>query len=71
MDIPSHLKDSHYKDAKKIGRGIDYKYPHSYPNNYVEQQYLPDNLKDKVYYIPQNNKFERNIENFIKTLKKG
>lgn len=71
MDMPSHLKDSHYKDAKKIGRGIDYKYPHSYPNNYVEQQYLPDNLKDKVYYIPQNNKFERNIENFIKTLKKG
>lgn len=71
MDMPSHLKDSHYKDAKKIGRGIDYKYPHSYPNNYVEQQYLPDNLKDKVYYIPQNNKFEKNIENFMKTLKKG
>lgn len=71
MDIPSHLKDSHYKDAKKIGRGIDYKYPHSYPNNYVEQQYLPDNLKDKIYYVPQNNKFERNVENFMKTLKKG
>lgn len=71
MDIPSHLKDSHYKDAKKIGRGIDYKYPHSYPNNYIEQQYLPDNLKDKIYYVPQNNKFERNVENFMKTLKKG
>lgn len=70
-DIPIHLKDSHYNGAKKIGRGVDYKYPHNYTNNYVKQQYLPDNLKNKKYYIPQNNKFEQNIDNFLKFLEKS
>ena len=70
MDIPNHLKDSHYEGAKKIGRGVEYLYPHNYPNNYVKQQYLPNNLKDKKYYIPQSNKFENNIDNYMKTLKK-
>lgn len=71
MDVPSHLKDSHYEGAKKIGRGVEYLYPHNYPNNYIKQQYLPNNLKDKKYYIPQNNKFENNIDNYMKTLKKN
>lgn len=71
MDIPLHLKDSHYSGAKNIGRGVDYKYPHNYPNNYVKQQYLPDNLKDKQYYNPQNNKFEQNIDKYLKFLEKS
>lgn len=70
-DIPMHLKDSHYNGAKNIGRGVDYKYPHNYPNNYIKQQYLPDNLKDKQYYNPQNNKFEQNIDKFLKFLEKS
>lgn len=70
-DIPMHLKDSHYSGAKNIGRGIDYKYPHNYPNNYIKQQYLPDNLKDRQYYNPQNNKFEQNIDKYLKFLKKS
>ena len=41
-DIPLHLKDAHYASAKKLGRGVEYKYPHSFENHYVEQQYLPD-----------------------------
>lgn len=69
-DIPPHLKDSHYSGAKKIGRGVEYKYPHSYPNNYVKQQYLPDNLLNKNYYIPQGNKFEQNIEKYLEFLNK-
>jgi len=68
-DVPLHLKDSHYEGAKKMGRGVDYKYPHSYPNNYVKQQYLPDLIKDKKYYIPQNNKFEQNIKEYWDKLK--
>ncbi|NLB82027.1 MAG: replication-associated recombination protein A [Clostridiaceae bacterium] len=60
-EIPSHIKDSHYSGAKKLNRGTGYKYPHDYPNHYVKQQYLPDNLKSKKYYIPQDNKFEKNI----------
>lgn len=68
-DIPPHLKDSHYSGAKNIGRGIDYKYPHNYPNNYVKQQYLPDNIKDSIYYIPGENKNEKAYENYWKSIK--
>lgn len=52
--IPSHLADSHYKGAKDLRRGIGYLYPHDFPDNWVKQQYLPDKLKDKKYYIPKN-----------------
>lgn len=57
--IPAHLKDSHYDGAKKLGRGQTYKYPHGYPNSYVEQQYLPDSIKDRVYYKFGENKAEQ------------
>ena len=49
-DIPAYLMDSHYAGAKKLGRGLTYQYPHSFPNHYVPQQYLPDRLKDAAYY---------------------
>lgn len=58
-DIPNHLKDAHYGGAGKMGRGVEYKYPHSYSNHYVEQQYLPDNIRNKKYYDFGDNKFER------------
>ncbi len=51
--VPDHLKDSHYKDAKKYGYGVDYKYPHDYPNHLVEQEYLPKELRDKKYIDPE------------------
>lgn len=57
--IPAHLKDSHYEGAKKLGRGQTYKYPHGYPNSYVEQQYLPDSIKDREYYKFGENKAEQ------------
>ncbi len=47
--VPDHLKDTHYKDAKKYGYGADYKYPHDYPGHHVEQDYLPKELKGKKY----------------------
>ena len=58
-DIPDHLKDAHYSGAKSLGRGITYKYPHNYPNHYIPQQYLPNNIKDKVYYEFGDNKLEK------------
>lgn len=58
-DIPAHLKDSHYGGAKKLGHGTEYKYPHSYKNHYVPQQYLPDNIKDSRYYEYGDNKTEQ------------
>lgn len=53
-DIPNHLKDAHYNSAKKLGRGVDYKYPHDY-GGFVKQQYLPDEIKDEVFYKENKN----------------
>ena len=68
-DIPLHLKDAHYSGAKNLGRGIEYKYPHDYPNNYIDQQYLPDSIKDKRYYIPGKNKNETAYSNYWENIK--
>ena len=68
-EIPSHLKDSHYKGAKKLGRGVDYLYPHNYPHHYVKQQYMPDSLNGTVYYHPQDNKYENAIKQYMDFLK--
>ena len=46
-----------------------YKYPHNYPNSWVEQQYLPDNIKDRVYYHPKNNKYEENLNKLHSEMK--
>lgn len=54
-DVPLHLKDAHYKSAAKLGRGVEYKYPHDFPNDWVKQQYLPDKIKNAQYYRPKNN----------------
>lgn len=53
-DVPDHLRDSHYTGAKDLGRGLTYKYPHSYPEAWVKQQYLPDKLKKAIYYHPNH-----------------
>ncbi len=50
LPIPKHLQDAHYKGAKDLNRGIGYKYPHDYKGHYVEQQYLPDAIKDEKFY---------------------
>ncbi|CEO05769.1 replication-associated recombination protein A [Paraclostridium sordellii] len=68
-DIPNHLKDAHYSGAADLGRGVDYKYPHDYPNHYIDQQYLPDPIKDRKYYNPGNNKNEKSFENYWDILK--
>lgn len=49
-DIPDHLKDAHYKSAKKLGHGVGYQYPHDYPNHWCPQQYLPDNVNEYFYH---------------------
>ena len=58
-NVPDHLRDAHYQGASDLGRGVDYKYPHSYEEGWVKQQYLPDSLVDAVYYFPKpTSKFE-------------
>jgi len=67
-DVPVHLKDSSYKGAKKLGRGLTYKYPHAYPNHYIPQQYLPDELKNAVYYEYADNKTEQAAKKYWEQL---
>ena len=69
LPIPSHLQDAHYKSAGKLGHGIGYKYAHDYPNNYVEQQYLPYELNGKEFYSPSGNGYEVRIKEHMKKLK--
>ena len=68
-DIPMHLKDAHYGGASKMGRGVEYKYPHAYENHYVKQQYLPDNIKNKVYYEYGDNKMEKTTKEYWNRIK--
>lgn len=63
--IPSYLQDTHYKGAAKLGHGIGYKYAHNYKNHYVKQQYLPDELKDRVFYNPSDNGYEKDIKEYL------
>ena len=67
--IPAYLLDAHYKAAEKLGHGIGYKYAHVYKNNYVKQQYLPDEIKDYVFYKPSDNGYEKNIQEYFKKIK--
>ncbi len=60
-DIPAYLKDSSYGSKEDKANSRDYKYPHNY-GGYVEQQYLPNSLKDKVYYVPKDNGYEREVK---------
>ena len=53
--IPDDLKDTHYKGAKKLGHGKGYAYPHSFANDWIAQQYLPDNLVGSQYFNPKGN----------------
>lgn len=57
--IPSHIRTNN----------PNYKYPHNYPNYWVNQEYMPDNLKGKIYYIPRNNKYEMEMYKFNKSIK--
>ena len=70
-DIPVHLKDAHYKGAAKLGRGIEYKYPHSYENHWVEQQYLPDELLGAVYYKYGQSKLEQSTKAYWDAVKQS
>ena len=67
--VPSYLQDAHYGGAANIGRGIGYKYAHDYPNHYVEQQYLPDEIKDEKFYHPSDNGHEKDIKEWMNFLK--
>ncbi|MDD6074288.1 MAG: replication-associated recombination protein A [Clostridium sp.] len=69
--VPPHLQDRHYSGAEQLGRGLDYKYAHDYPNHYVKQQYLPDGLEGAVFYRPSENGYEKKIREWLHYLKES
>lgn len=68
--VPVHLQDSHYKGSAKLGHGIGYKYAHDYPNHYVEQQYLPDEIQGAKFYEPSDNGHEKEIKEWMEYIRK-
>ena len=67
--VPSHLRDAHYKGSQKLGHGIGYKYAHDYPGHYVEQQYLPDEIKDARFYEPGDLGYEKSIKEYLEKIR--
>jgi len=67
MEVPNHLKDSHYKGSEKLGHGIGYKYSHDAPLHYTKQQYMPQNNR---YYIPGDLGYEKKIKQWLDYLQK-
>ncbi|HHY09479.1 MAG TPA: replication-associated recombination protein A [Firmicutes bacterium] len=72
--VPLHLRDTHYGGAEKLGHGRGYKYPHDYPHHYVQQEYLPANLRGTKFYNPTDQGREKLIKErlaYFAKLKKG
>ena len=69
--VPRNLQNTHYDGEDAEVKGQHYIYPHDYPNHYVKQQYLPDDLKKRKYYQYQDNKYEQNLKEYWDKIKKG
>lgn len=67
--IPRQLQNMHYDGEDNKNKGQFYLYPHGYPNHYVEQQYLPDVIKDVQYYVPGENKNEQAAKEYWSVIK--
>ena len=69
--IPSYLQDSHYKGAAKLGHGIGYQYAHEFENHYVDQQYLPDEIRDMKFYELSDMGMEKVLKEHLMRIKNG
>ena len=71
INTPRQLQNTHFDGADAKVKGQHYLYPHDYPNHYVKQQYLPDDVKKRKYYQYQDNKYEHNLKEYWDKIKKG
>ena len=67
--VPVHLQDKHYGGAEKLGHGMGYLYAHDFPEHYVKQQYLPDELVGRIFYHPSENGYEKQIGERLRRLR--
>ena len=70
LPVPPYLQDSSYKGAAKLGRGVGYKYAHNYPNHWIAQQYLPDAIKDRHFYEPNDIGHEKTFKEYFRAIGK-
>jgi len=66
LSVPIHLRNAPTKLMKELGYGEDYKYSHDYPNNFVDQEFLPTELSGTVLYEPGQNSRENGTRDFLK-----
>lgn len=67
--VPAHLQDAHYGGHENLGHGVGYRYSHEYPNHYVKQQYLPDEIKGSVFYHPGDLGKEKEIKEWLQYIR--
>ena len=67
--VPVHLQDAHYGGHEKLGHGMGYKYAHDYPNHYVKQQYLPDEIRGEKFYELSDMGYEKKLKEHMKFIK--
>ena len=67
--VPVHLQDAHYGGHEKLGHGIGYKYAHDYPNHYVKQQYLPDEIQGEHFYQLSNMGYEKKLKEHMEFIR--
>lgn len=67
--VPVHLQDAHYKGSAKLGHGVGYRYAHDYPEHYVKQQYLPDEIMGSRFYYPTEIGYEKQAGERIERLR--
>ena len=70
INVPRSLQNTHYDGADTRVKGQHYLYPHDYPNHWVKQQYLPDDIRQAKYYVYQNNKYELALKDYWDKIKK-
>ncbi len=71
LSVPLHIRNAPTKLMKDLGYGEDYKYAHNYKNNFVDIEFLPDELKSTTLFKPGKNKREERLQQFLKTRWKG
>ncbi len=69
LEVPLHLRNAPTKLMKDLHYGADYKYAHNYAGNVVQQQHLPDKIKDREYYIPTENGHEKKLKEWLEKRK--
>ena len=68
--VPVHLQDAHYGGHDKLGHGIGYRYAHDYPHHYVEQQYLPDEIKGEKFYELSEQGYEKTLKEYMEFIRR-